>query len=65
MPHDAIAALWPRHDLLAGRTVTVVQGDKTHTGTARGIDAEGALRLRTTNGRTRRFRAGEVTLRQK
>ncbi len=63
VPHDRIAALWPRHDLLAGRTVTVVQGDQTHTGTARGIDADGALLLRTAAGRTRRFRAGEVTLR--
>ena len=48
---------------LAGRPVTVVRGDQTHTGTARGTDADGALLLRTAAGRTRRFRAGEVTLR--
>jgi BirA family biotin operon repressor/biotin-[acetyl-CoA-carboxylase] ligase len=40
----------------------VVQGALQHTGTARGIDDEGALLLRTDSGRTLRFRAGEVTL---
>lgn len=63
-PRDEIADLWKRHDLLAGRQITVVQGNDTHTGTARGIDDEGALLLRTTAGRTLRFRAGEVTLRK-
>jgi BirA family biotin operon repressor/biotin-[acetyl-CoA-carboxylase] ligase len=64
VPLDEVADLWKRHDLLAGRPVTVVQGKDTHTGTARGIDNEGALLLRTATGRTLRFRAGEVTLRK-
>lgn len=63
-PLDEIADLWRRHDLLAGRSITVVHGRESHTGTARGIDNEGALLLRTETGRTLRFRAGEVTLRQ-
>ncbi len=63
-PLDEIADLWKRHDLLAGRHITVVHGRETHTGTARGIDNEGSLILRTAAGRTLRFRAGEVTLRR-
>jgi len=59
---DAVADLWHRYDLLAGRKITVVQGAQPHTGTARGIDDEGALLLRTDAGRTLRFRAGEVTI---
>lgn len=62
-PADAIAELWRRHDLLAGKTISVRQGAETHTGTARGIDADGALLLRTSAGRTLHLRAGEVTLR--
>ncbi len=63
-PLDEIADLWRRHDLLAGRRITVVHGNEHHTGTARGIDNEGSLLLRTDAGRTLRFRAGEVTLRK-
>jgi BirA family biotin operon repressor/biotin-[acetyl-CoA-carboxylase] ligase len=63
-PLDEIADLWKRHDLLAGRRISVVHGSETHTGTARGIDNEGSLLLRTDAGRTLRFRAGEVTLRK-
>ncbi len=63
-PLDEIADLWNKHDLLAGRTVTVVQGSESHIGSARGIDNEGSLILRTPQGRTLRFRAGEVSLRK-
>lgn len=59
---DKFAALWQRFDVLRGRPVTVTQGDRTVTGTATGIDAEGSLIVRTGPGRTERFRAGEVTL---
>jgi BirA family biotin operon repressor/biotin-[acetyl-CoA-carboxylase] ligase len=62
-PADDIAKLWRRHDLLAGKTISVRQGSETHTGTARGIDADGALLLRTSAGRTLHLLAGEVTLR--
>ena len=58
-----IAKLWRRHDLLAGKTISVRRGNETHTGTARGIDEHGALLLRTPTGRTLHLRAGEVTLR--
>jgi len=56
------ADLWNRYDVLRGRTVTVLQGSHRVTGTAAGIDDDGALILRTERGRTERFRAGEVTL---
>ncbi len=59
---DKFAALWQRFDVLRGRPVTVTQGDRTVTGTATGIDDEGSLIVRTSAGRTERFRAGEVTL---
>lgn len=64
IPLDEIADLWKRHDLLAGRHITITHGKETHAGTARGIDNEGSLLLRTDSGRTLRFRAGEVTLRR-
>jgi BirA family biotin operon repressor/biotin-[acetyl-CoA-carboxylase] ligase len=56
------AARWEAHDLLRGQPVTVVAGARTHRGTAAGIDAEGSLLVRGADGRTERFRAGEVTL---
>ncbi len=56
------AELWHRYDVLRGRPVTVLQGAHRVAGVALGIDDEGALILRTANGRTERFRAGEVTL---
>ncbi len=54
--------LWLRYDVLRGRPVTVIQGTRTVKGVATGIDKEGSLLLRLENGRTERFRAGEVTL---
>lgn len=59
---DKFAELWQRFDVLRGQPVTVTQGDRTIAGTATGIDAEGSLIVRTTAGRSERFRAGEVTL---
>jgi len=59
---DKFAELWQRFDVLRGQPVTVTQGDRTVTGTAKGIDDEGSLIVRTGPGRTERFRAGEVTL---
>jgi BirA family transcriptional regulator, biotin operon repressor / biotin---[acetyl-CoA-carboxylase] ligase len=54
--------LWNRYDVLRGRPVTVLQGDRHFTGTAGGIDEDGALLLKGDRGQTERFRAGEVTL---
>lgn len=53
---------WSRLDLLAGRAVRLEEGGRTIDGIALGIDAEGALRLRTADGE-RRCHAGETSLR--
>lgn len=57
-----IAELWQRYDVLAGKRITVLIGDRKVEGTARGIDDEGALLLKLDHGKTERFRAGEVTI---
>ncbi|MFZ5495167.1 MAG: biotin--[acetyl-CoA-carboxylase] ligase [Verrucomicrobiota bacterium] len=59
---DKFAELWQRFDVLRGQPVAVTQGERTVHGTATGIDAEGSLIVRTSAGRSERFRAGEVTL---
>lgn len=59
---EKFAELWQRFDVLRGQPVTVTQGTRAVAGTATGIDDEGSLIVRTTAGRTERFRAGEVTL---
>jgi len=57
------ADLWNRHDVLRGRTVTVLQAGKRFTGTAAGVDDAGSLLVRAAGGgRPGRFHAGEVTL---
>lgn len=53
---------WERHDLLAGRPVRLVEGDRVHEGVAAGIARDGALRLRQVGGE-RCFHAGEASLR--
>lgn len=55
------ADLWHRYDVLRGKTVTLLEGGRRHTGSVSGLDDDGALLLRDTRGRTQRFRAGEVT----
>jgi BirA family biotin operon repressor/biotin-[acetyl-CoA-carboxylase] ligase len=59
---ETFADLWNTYDVLRGQPATVRQGEERVSGTVLGIDDEGALLLRTTQGRTQRFRAGEVTL---
>jgi len=56
------ADLWHRYDLLRGKTVTLLEGGRRHTGVVAGLDDEGALLLRDSHGKSHRFRAGEVTL---
>jgi BirA family biotin operon repressor/biotin-[acetyl-CoA-carboxylase] ligase len=56
------ADLWNRYDLLRGRIITLVEGGRRHHGTVSGLDDEGALLLRDDQGKSHRFRAGEVTL---
>jgi len=53
---------WARHDLLAGRPVRVVEGERVTEGVAMGISADGALRLRDAGGE-RLCHAGETSLR--
>ena len=59
---DNFADLWHRYDVLRGRPVTLLEGARRHSGTALGVDDEGALLIRDERGRSHRFRAGEVTL---
>jgi len=56
------ADLWHRYDVLRGKTVALLEGGRRHPGTVTGLDDEGALLLRDAQGRTHRFRAGEVTV---
>lgn len=56
------ADLWHRFDVLRGKHVALLEGGRRHQGTVTGLDDEGALILRNLHGRTRRFRAGEVSL---
>jgi len=56
------ADLWHRFDVLRGRSIALLEGGRRHAGTVTGLDDEGALLLRDPQGRTLRFRAGEVTL---
>lgn len=57
-----LAALWKKHDLLHGKTITALSGNDRLTGIAAGIDPEGSLLLKTENNRTQKIRAGEVTI---
>jgi BirA family biotin operon repressor/biotin-[acetyl-CoA-carboxylase] ligase len=59
---DTFADLWHRYDVLRGRPVTLLEGGRRHSGIVGGVDDEGALLLRDTQGRAQRFRAGEVTI---
>ena len=53
---------WRRADVLRGRSVRVQLEGEVVRGTARGIDADGALMVETAQG-MRRFVSGEVTVR--
>lgn len=53
---------WRRHDLLANQAVRLVEGSRVIEGIALGVDADGALRLRTEHGE-HLCHAGEASLR--
>jgi BirA family biotin operon repressor/biotin-[acetyl-CoA-carboxylase] ligase len=53
---------WAALDGLNGRPAQVVVGDSAVSGIARGVDADGALLLETTD-RMQRFVSGEASLR--
>lgn len=55
-------AEWQRHDLVSGRRIDLRLPNAVVRGTARGIDAGGALLVDTDGGR-RRFTSGEVSVR--
>jgi BirA family biotin operon repressor/biotin-[acetyl-CoA-carboxylase] ligase len=59
---DPFAELWHKYDLLRGREVTLSEAGRKRRGKVLGIDDVGSLLLRDDRGRTRGFRAGEVTL---
>ncbi len=59
------ATLWHRYDVLRGQAVTLLEGGRRHPGTVTGVDDDGALILRDSQGRNHRFRAGEVTIEKK
>jgi BirA family biotin operon repressor/biotin-[acetyl-CoA-carboxylase] ligase len=60
-PAPVIAA-WRRHGHMLGQPVTVQVDGAPLAGTADDLEPDGALRLRTADGRTVRVVAGEVTL---
>jgi BirA family biotin operon repressor/biotin-[acetyl-CoA-carboxylase] ligase len=53
---------WTALDALSGRAVRVLSGESVISGTARGVDSDGALLLETPDG-VRRFVSGEASLR--
>jgi BirA family biotin operon repressor/biotin-[acetyl-CoA-carboxylase] ligase len=57
----AIRPLWERYSALAGKEVTVSDGETSRHGVVRGIDDEGALMLETGAG-TARIIAGDVSV---
>lgn len=63
---EGLAPFLPQYaacDVLAGAPVEVIAGDGRHAGTALGVAADGALRVRLAQGE-REFHAGEVSLRR-
>jgi BirA family biotin operon repressor/biotin-[acetyl-CoA-carboxylase] ligase len=58
----AFRAAWTALDALSGRPARVLLGDSVVSGTARGVDQEGALLL-DTGDRVQRFVSGEASLR--
>jgi BirA family biotin operon repressor/biotin-[acetyl-CoA-carboxylase] ligase len=59
---DAFPDLWNKYDVLRGREVGVSDGGRRRRGRVLGVDDVGSLLLRDEHGRTRNFRAGEVTI---
>ena len=57
-----LLALWPQLDGMAGKTVEVRSGTREWRGEVIGINADGALLLKTADGKTQPFHAGEITL---
>ncbi len=58
----ALKERWPRYDTLAGKTVTLIQGESRISGIANGIDSSGSLVIEKEDGSRFLARAGEVTI---
>jgi BirA family biotin operon repressor/biotin-[acetyl-CoA-carboxylase] ligase len=54
---------WQRCHAHQGKTVRIMQDEKTFTGVAEGVDERGALLLRDGSGKVRTFHSGDVSLR--
>ncbi|NBB79695.1 MAG: biotin--[acetyl-CoA-carboxylase] ligase [Verrucomicrobia bacterium] len=61
---EDLSTAWAPLDSLSGKTVTALVNGQEITGVASGIDAYGALLLRSADGETQRIRAGDVTLKK-
>jgi BirA family biotin operon repressor/biotin-[acetyl-CoA-carboxylase] ligase len=59
---DPFVELWNKYDVLRGREVTLSAGGRRRRGRVVGVDDVGSLVLRDEHGKTRGYRAGEVTL---
>ncbi len=59
---EKLAEWWQRYDALLNREVTVLHGRTAIAGRGAGIDPDGALVLKRSNGQHQRFHAGEVTI---
>jgi len=59
---DSFAELWNKYDVLRGKEVSLSEGGRKRRGKVLGVDDVGSLLLRDERGRTRGFRAGEVTI---
>jgi BirA family transcriptional regulator, biotin operon repressor / biotin---[acetyl-CoA-carboxylase] ligase len=55
---------WQEIDALRNQSITARCGKETLVGSVRGIDANGALLLRLNNGKLRKLRSADVTLRK-
>jgi len=60
---ESVLQAWRSRDFLYGRDVAVLQGDRTVTGLAQGIDSRGQLILVDETGQQRFFNGGEVSIR--
>jgi BirA family biotin operon repressor/biotin-[acetyl-CoA-carboxylase] ligase len=61
---EKIVAAWAaRSSYATGKLVQVSNGDESWQGTTCGVEPDGALRLRTSNGEVKIIRAGDVSLR--
>lgn len=59
-----LAKKWSALDWLAGKSVVAIYGNEEVAGTARGIDAQGRIRIARTDGTEIAFAAGDILLKK-